>query len=88
MSVIIVTLDMMLARRKMTLTELSHEVGITVANLSVLKSGRARGVRFSTMRKICKVLRCKPGDILDYMEDDEYREVFGKDPVPNVDDDD
>lgn len=63
---IIVNLDVMLARRKMSLTELSDRVGITLANLSVLKSGKAKAIRFSTLEAICKELNCKPGDILDY----------------------
>lgn len=67
---IIVNLDVMLAIRKMSLTELSERVGITMANLSVLKSGKARAIRFSTLEAICKELNCKPGDILDYEFDE------------------
>ena len=67
---IIVNLDVMLAIRKMSLTELSERVGITMANLSVLKSGKAKAVRFTTLNAICKELNCKPGDILDYKDDD------------------
>lgn len=63
---IIVNLDVMLAKRKMSLTELSEKVGITVANLSILKNGRAKAVRFETLDKICEVLRCQPGDILEW----------------------
>jgi len=63
---IIVNLDVMLAIRKMSLTELSERVGITIANLSVLKSGKAKAIRFTTLEAICKELKCKPGDILDY----------------------
>ena len=63
---IVINLDVMLAKRKMSLTELSEKVGITMANLSVLKSGKAKAIRFSTLEAICKVLDCKPGDILDY----------------------
>lgn len=63
---IIVNLDVMLAIRKMSLTELSERVGITMANLSVLKSGKAKAIRFSTLEAICRALNCKPGDILDY----------------------
>ena len=66
---IIVNLDVMLAKRKMSLTELSERVGITQANLSILKNGRARAVRFDTLDKICRVLDCQPGDILEYRED-------------------
>ena len=65
---IIVNLDVMLAKRKMTLTELSEAVGLTLANLSVLKTGKARAVRFSTLDAICKALDCQPGDILEYRE--------------------
>ena len=65
---IIVNLDMMLAKRKMSLTELSEAVGLTLANLSVLKTGKARAVRFSTLDAICKALDCQPGDILEYRE--------------------
>lgn len=63
---VIVNLDVMLAKRKMSLTELSEKVGITMANLSILKQGKARAIRFSTLEAICKTLDCKPGDILDY----------------------
>ena len=63
---IIVNLDVMLARRKMSLTELSEKVGITIANLSILKKGKAKAVRFTTLEAICKVLECQPGDILEY----------------------
>ena len=64
-----VALDVMLARRKMSLTELSQRVGITIANLSILKNGRARAVRLETLDAICRVLDCQPGDILVYEED-------------------
>ena len=63
-----IDLDVMLARRKMSMTELSQRVGITMANLSILKTGKAKAVRFSTLNEICKVLRCQPGDILVYEE--------------------
>lgn len=63
---IVVNIDVMLARRKMSVTELSEGVGITMANLSVLKNGKARAIRFSTLEKICEVLGCQPGDILEY----------------------
>ena len=63
-----VDLDVMMAKRKMSLTELSQKVGITMANLSILKNGRAKAVRMSTLEAICKVLRCQPGDILVYEE--------------------
>lgn len=66
---IIVQLDVMLARRKMSLTELSERVGITLANLSILKSGKAKAVRFSTLAEICRVLDCQPGDLLVHLPD-------------------
>lgn len=66
-----VDLDVMLARRKMTLTELSTQVGITLANLSILKTGKARAVRMSTLDAICKALQCQPGDLLIYEEEEE-----------------
>jgi len=64
---IIINLDLMLVRRKMSLTELSERVGVTIVNLSVLKTGKARAVRFSTLEAICRVLDCQPGDILEYV---------------------
>jgi len=63
---IIVNLDVMMARRKMSLNELSDRVGITPANLSILKTGKAKAVRFSTLDAICRVLDCSPGEILEY----------------------
>ena len=68
---IVVNLDVMLARRKMRLTELSNRVGITVANLSNLKTGKARAIRFTTLEAICLTLDCQPGDIIEYQPDDE-----------------
>lgn len=68
---IIVNLDVMLARRKMTLSQLSERVDISIVNLSVLKTGKARAVRFSTLESICRVLDCQPGDILEYRSDEE-----------------
>ncbi len=62
----IVNIDVMLAKRKMTVTELSEKVGITMANLSILKNGKAKAIRFSTLEAICKALECQPGDILEY----------------------
>ena len=73
---IVVNLDVMLARRKMTLTELSERIDITVANLSVLKSGRSRGVRFSTLDDICRVLDCQPGDLLQHVDEATYKKLF------------
>jgi len=63
---IIVRLDVELAKRKMSLTELSEKVGITLANLSLLKTGKARAIRFSTLEKLCEVLGCAPGDLLEF----------------------
>jgi putative transcriptional regulator len=63
---IIINIDIMLAKRKMSVTELTEKVGITMANLSILKNGKARAVRFSTLAAICKALDCQPGDILEY----------------------
>lgn len=68
---IIVKLDKMMKRRRMSLNELSERVGVTVANLSILKTGKARAVRFSTLDAICRALNCTPGDILDYRNDPE-----------------
>ena len=62
----VINLDVMLARRKMSVTELSEKVGITMANLSILKNGKAKAIRFSTLEAICKALDCQPGDILEY----------------------
>ena len=63
---IIVNLDVMLAKRKMSLTELSEKVGVTMSNLSILKTGKAKAIRFSTLEAICEVLDCQPGDILEF----------------------
>ncbi len=66
---IIVNIDVMLARRKMSVTELAERVGITMANLSILKNGKARAIRFSTLEGICRALDCQPGDLLEYRPD-------------------
>lgn len=63
---IIINLDVMLAKRKMSVTELAGKVGITMANISVLKNGKAKAIRFSTLEAICEALECQPGDILEY----------------------
>ena len=63
---IIVNLDVMMAKRKMSLNELSDRVGITVSNLSILKTGKAKAIRFSTLETLCEVLACQPGDLLEY----------------------
>ena len=67
---IIVNLDVMMARRKMSLNELSEKVNLTLANLSILKTGKAKAIRFSTLEAICKVLDCQPGDILEYSKNE------------------
>ncbi|MCD8117118.1 MAG: helix-turn-helix transcriptional regulator [Oscillospiraceae bacterium] len=69
---IIVNLDVMLARRHMSLTQLSEAVGLTMANLSVLKTGKAKAVRFTTLDAICRALHCQPGDILEFREDEDH----------------
>ncbi|MBQ4640469.1 MAG: helix-turn-helix transcriptional regulator [Clostridia bacterium] len=66
---IVVNIDVMMARRKMSLTELSEKVGITMANLSILKTGKAKAVRFETLEKLCRALNCQPGDLLEYAEE-------------------
>jgi putative transcriptional regulator len=66
---LVVNLDVMMARRKMSLTELSETVGITMANLSILKNGKAKAIRFTTLEAICRALDCQPGDILEYRQD-------------------
>ena len=63
---IVIRIDVMLAKRKMSMTELSEKVGITMANLSILKTGKAKAIRFSTLEAICDVLDCQPGDILEF----------------------
>ncbi len=63
---IIINIDVMLAKRKMSVTELTQKVGITIANLSILKNGKARAIRFSTLESLCKALKCQPGDILEF----------------------
>ncbi len=67
---ILVNLDLMMVKRKMSLTELSEKVGVTMANLSILKTGKAKAIRFSTLEAICKALNCQPGDILEYREEE------------------
>ena len=63
---IIINIDVMLAKRKMSVTELTEKVGITMANISVLKNGKAKAIRFSTLEAVCEALECQPGDILEY----------------------
>jgi putative transcriptional regulator len=69
MGKIIVNLDVEMAKRKISLSELAEKVGLTLANLSILKTGKAKAVRFTTLEAICRVLGCQPGDILEYRED-------------------
>lgn len=68
---IIINIDVMLAKRKMSVTELSGKIGITMSNLSILKNGKAKAIRLSTLDAICKALDCQPGDILEYESDEE-----------------
>ena len=68
---IVVNLDVMMARNKISLTELSQMVGISLANLSILKTGKAKAIRFSTMEMLCDALHCQPGDLLEFVPDDE-----------------
>lgn len=68
---IIINVDVMLAKRKMSVTELSERVGITMANISILKNGKAKAIKIDTLNKICKALECQPGDILEYVPDAE-----------------
>lgn len=67
---IIIHLDVMLAKRKMSVTDLSEKVGITMVNISILKNGKAKAIRFSNLDKICEVLHCQPGDIIEYVKDE------------------
>lgn len=66
-----INVDVMLAKRKMSVTELSEKVGITMANISILKNGKAKAIKIDTLNKICKALNCQPGDILEYVSDEE-----------------
>lgn len=66
-----INLDLMLVKRKMTLTELSERVGITLSNMSILKTGRAKALKFETMNKLCQILDCQPGDLFEYLPDEE-----------------
>ncbi|MCQ2175608.1 MAG: helix-turn-helix transcriptional regulator [Bacteroidales bacterium] len=73
---ITINLDIVLATRRMTLSELSEKVDVNLTNLSILKTGKARAIRFTTLDAICKVLNCRPGDILDYQPDPEGLEII------------
>ena len=66
---IVIRVDMMLAKRKMSVTELTEKVGLTMANISLLKNGKVKAIKLSTLNKICEVLECQPGDILEYIEE-------------------
>jgi putative transcriptional regulator len=84
---ILVNLDVVLAKRKRSLSELSDATGITIANLSRLKNGRSRGIRFSSLHKICYALDCVPGDILERITTEEYVKLLGRLPLGEGDDD-
>lgn len=71
---IIINIDVMLAKRKMSVTELSEKVGITMANISILKNGKAKAIKVDTLNKICRALGCQPGDLLEYVEDEDTDE--------------
>lgn len=75
---IVMRLDRVMADRKMSSIELAEKVGISPVNISRIKTGRLKGIRFSTLTAMCEALHCKPGDIIDWMDDDEYREAFGE----------
>ena len=68
---IVINIDVMLAKRKMSVTELSGRVGITMANMSILKNGKAKAIKLETLNKICEVLQCQPGDVLEYSPEEE-----------------
>ena len=70
---IIFNIDVMLAKRKMSVTELSNKVGLTMSNISILKNGKAKAIRISTLDKICEVLDCQPADLLEYIKDEEEK---------------
>lgn len=72
---IVVNLDVMMARRKMSLTELSNRMGITMANLSILKTNKAKAIRFDTLDLICQILECQPADILEFVTDEAYKKL-------------
>ena len=72
---IVINVDVMLAKRKMRSNELAEMLGITQANLSILKTGKAKAIRFSTLNKLCRILNCTPGDLLEYREDEENGEL-------------
>lgn len=73
---IVINLDVMMARRKISSLELAERIGITPANLSILKTGKAKAVRFSTLEALCRVLECQPGDILEFREEDQDEPIY------------
>ena len=73
---IVINLDVMMARRKISSLELAERIGITPANLSILKTGKAKAVRFSTLEALCRVLACQPGDILEFREEDQDESIY------------
>lgn len=75
---IVINIDVMLAKRKMSVTQLSEKVGISLVNMSVLKNGRAKGIKFLTLDAICKALDCQPGDLLEYRPDTDESEAYGR----------
>lgn len=79
---IIINIDVMMAKRKMSLGELSERVNITQANMSILKTGKAKAIRFSTLEAICRVLECQPGDIIEYRPDEEDNPDAGRNTAP------
>jgi len=78
---VIVHLDVMMARRKMSLNELSEKIGLTISNLSILKTGKAKAIRFSTLEAICKALECQPGDILEFVAENDSDRIMQSDIV-------
>ena len=82
---IIINIDVMLAKRKMSVTELADKVGITMANISVLKNGKVKAIRLSTLEAVCKALECQPGDILEYKKSELVRHPRQK-PLPRAED--
>lgn len=73
---ILINLDVVMAQRKMSLTELSEKTGITLANLSILKTNKAKAIRFSSLELICDALKCQPGDIIEYISENRFKDIF------------
>lgn len=84
---IVLRLNRVMAQRKISLNDLADQVGITNVNLSRIKTGKIRAVRFSTLARLCEVLQCETGDIIEYISDEEYRKEFGEDPETELEDD-